>query len=139
MEGYFDHFNNARFGKVARYFADDMELRYFRRWTTGPQEPLVVIKGRDGFLSNYEYMNGIFDEKIRLLGFAANEGSLFVDIRTSWVAKKDTDIMVIGPLRKGEMFCVNHFINYTLDLNGKFMLIRVAQFRTIDPNEATVR
>jgi hypothetical protein len=137
IEVYIDHFNNKRFDAVIDYFADDVEVYYFDNWTTAPQEH-KVLRGREAFKANYLALNENFDEKMRLGVFFANEESLFVELFTEFRAKRDTDSHRAGPMKKGDLLYVNHFVNYKLDENGKFKTIRIAQYNTLDPKDAVL-
>ena len=138
LEVYLDHFNNKRFDQVTSYFADDVEVRYFRDWTTLPQAPQKILYGRDAFIQNYERLSEHVDEKLRLGVFLAREGSLFVELYTTFTAYHDTDVLLSGFLKEGETLYVNHYINYILNDADQFWIIKIAQCQTLDAKDATV-
>ncbi len=138
LETYLDHFNNKRFDDVISYFSDDVEVYYFRKWTTEPQEPQKVLRGRGAFKANYERIAEHCDEKLRLGVFLAREGALFVELYTSFTAYHDTDILLSGFLKKGETLYVNHFINYALNEKDQFETIKIAQCQTLGRGIAAV-
>ena len=138
LEGYLDHFNNKRFDDVVSYFADDVEVRYFRSWTTEPQDPQKILYGREAFKANYLSLTEHVDEKLRLGVFLAKEGSLFVELYTSFTAYHDTDAVTPKILKTGETLYVNHYINYLLNENDQFKIIKIAQCQTLDYKDATI-
>jgi len=138
LEVYLDHFNNKRFGDVIGYFADDVELRYFRNWTTEPQDPQKILYGREAFKANYENLSEHCEEKLRLGVFLAREGALFVELYTTFTAYHDTDVLLSGFLKKGETIYVNQYINYILNEKDQFKIIKIAQCQTLDAKDATV-
>ena len=138
LEEYLDHFNNKRYGDVVSYFADDVEVRYYTDWSLKLKAPQRILHGRDAFVANYEALHQHCDEKLRLGVFLAREGSLFVELYTSFTALHDTDTMRCGFMKKGETMYVNHFINYILNEKDQFRIIMIAQCQTLDPKDATV-
>ena len=138
LEVYLDHFNNKRFDEVVAYFADDVEVHYFRSWTVEPQAPKKILYGREAFKANYENLSKHCDEKLRLGIFLAREKSLFVELYTSFTAYHDTDVLLAGFLKGGETLYVNHYINYILNEQDQFWIIKIAQCQTLDAKDATV-
>ena len=134
FQEYLDCFNTMDYDGIVSYFGEDCELRYMTDWTNEKQE-YASLKGKQAFKDNYINLHSIFDEKLRLGVFMSTEDTLFVELFTSFTAKNDFDSFRAGPMKKGETFYCNQYIDYDLDENGKFILIRIAQFDSMDQPE----
>jgi hypothetical protein len=134
FQTYLNFFNTKEFAKAMEYFSDENVLMYMTDWTAEPQE-YSNLYGKKGFYDNYVALSENFDEKLRLGVYMSTEDTIFIELYTSFTAKKDVTFRA-GALKKGETFYCNQYIDYDLDENGKFKRIRIAQFDAQDyPDE----
>ena len=136
FQAYLDCFNEKRYDDIVSYFGDDCVLYYMTNWTTAPQEQ-KALSGKPAFKANYINLHETFDEGLKLGVFMATEDQLFVELYTTFRAKKDADFTA-GFMKEGDIFYCNQYINYDLHPDGKFKRIRIGQFNTIDPAKATM-
>ena len=131
---YLDYFNTQDFDGILSYFADGCVLKYHTDW--GPGKPVYEnLEGKQGFRENYINIYENFEERLRLGVYMSTEDTIFIELYTSFTAKKDVS-MRFGSLEKGQTFYCNQYIDYDLDENGKFINIRIAQFDSQDyPDE----
>ena len=132
---YLNHFNTQDFDGVLSYFSDSNVLMYMTDWKAWPQE-YASLHGKQEFKDNYIALSGNFEERLRMGVFMSTEDTIFVELYTSFTAKKDVEGFRAGVMKEGEVFCCNQYIDYDLDENGKFKRIRIAQFDAQDePDE----
>ncbi|MDR0875344.1 MAG: hypothetical protein LBN12_03945 [Clostridiales Family XIII bacterium] len=131
FQGYLDCFNEKRYDDIVSYFGEDCILYYFTDWKLHP-EPIKSLSGKSAFKANYISLHDTFDEDLKLGVFMSTEENLFVELYTTFRAKKDADFTA-GFMKKGDLFYCNQYIDYDLHPDGKFKQIRIGQFNTIDP------
>ncbi|MCL2110782.1 MAG: nuclear transport factor 2 family protein [Clostridiales bacterium] len=134
FQRYLDYFNRQDFDGILSHFADDCVLHYMTDWTREPQE-YATLTGKDAFKANYTNMYENFHERLRLGVYMSTEDTIFVELFTSFTARKDVTFRA-GTLKEGETFYCNQYIDYDVDAEGKFTRIRIAQFDSQDyPDE----
>jgi len=127
---YLDCFNRKDFDGILSYFSDKCVLHYMTEW--GPGKPVYdSLNGKQGFRDSYGWVYENFEEKLRLGAYMSTEDSIFIELYTSFTAKKDVTFRA-GTLKKGETFYCNQYVDYDLDENGKYIRIRIAQFDSQD-------
>ena len=131
---YLDYFNSKSYENIVSYFADDCEFIYATEWTLEPQVK-KSFKGKDAFIEHYKEVHETFNETIKLGAFMSTEDTIIAEVFTLFEAEKEGDIRA-GHFMPGEKFYMNQYIDYSLDENGKFTLVRIAQFQTLDPATA---
>jgi hypothetical protein len=136
FQKYIDCFNNKDYEGATSYFADDVELQFFTRFTTEPQEYRTRY-GKEGFKEHYKNLHGKIEEYLVPKVYLHNDNQIFVSIYTEFRALEDTDFTA-GFLKKGEVFICTNFITYELDENGLFKTIRVAHWAVHEPKPTEV-
>ena len=135
FQAYLNHFNTQDFDGVLSYFSDENVLMYMTDWKQAPHE-YAELHGKQAFLDNYLALSGNFEERLRMGVYMSTEDTIFVELYTSFTAKKDVSGFRAGLMKEGETFYCNQYIDYDLDENGKFKRIRIAQFDSQDkPDE----
>ena len=136
FQKYLDCFNTKDYEGATDYFADDMELQFFTRFTNEPQTVRTVY-GKEGFKEHYTKLHAKVNEILDLKVYLENDKDIFVSIYTEFHALEDV-IFTAGPMKKGDVFICTNFITYKLDENDKFKLIRVAHWAVHEPKPTQV-
>lgn len=134
FQTYLNYFNTQDYDKLTTYFAEDLEVQYNDNYDiTGQYE--LTLHGIDGFLGFYKQMHQDVLELLEL-GFCLYDGkNLVVELYTEFLAKNDT-VLVVDPLKRGDVVCCTNWACYDFDEQGKFKKIRISHFRCYKPETA---
>ena len=120
---YIDAFNNSRNDEVSTYYDEDVILVI-----AGETE----LRGRQAIFDFYKTVKTQTKRTIQVNKVIINDDHMAVELESEFLALEDVPDFTAGPMKKGGRIFINTFVLYDLTEDGKFKLMRSAEFNKID-------
>jgi hypothetical protein len=119
---YIDAFNKDDYSNFGDYYDKDVVLVI-----AGKRE----LRGRQAIFDFYKVVKAQTQRTIQVNRFIGTGDRIAVELESEFLALEDLPDFTAGPMKKGGRIFINTFVIYELK-NGKFSLIRSAEYRKID-------